>query len=62
MAAFQHLAERGLELLEGKDPQLRQRLEGRRDMYAFLSGNSLPCRSAGSKNVREATDERDDPN
>jgi len=42
MAAFQHLAERGLELLEGKDPQLRQRLEGRRDMYAFFE-RELPA-------------------
>jgi DNA-binding transcriptional regulator GbsR (MarR family) len=33
---FRQLAERGLEMLPGKPPQLRQRLEEMRDMHAFL--------------------------
>lgn len=33
---FRQLAERGLEMLQEKDPQLRQRLEEMRDMHAFL--------------------------
>lgn len=34
--AFRQLAERGLELLQGEDPHLLQRLEEMRDMHAFL--------------------------
>ncbi len=34
--AFRQLAERGLELLQGEDPYLLQRLEEMRDMHAFL--------------------------
>ncbi len=36
VTAFRSLTERGLELLEGKDPHIRQRLERMRDMYAFF--------------------------
>lgn len=35
ITAFRKLAERGLELLDGGDPQLQQRLEEMRDMHAF---------------------------
>ena len=36
VAMFRKLAERGLELMEGKAPQTRQGLEEMRDMYAFF--------------------------
>jgi DNA-binding transcriptional regulator GbsR (MarR family) len=35
MSEFRHLLERGLEMLEGKDLQIKQRLEGMRNIYVF---------------------------
>ncbi len=42
ITAFRQLAERGLELLEGENPQLRDRLIEMRDMHAFLE-QELPA-------------------
>ncbi len=42
ITAFRQLAERGLELLEGENPQLRDRLVEMRDMHAFLE-QELPA-------------------
>ena len=36
LKALRELAERGLALMAGKDPKLRQRLQELRDLYAFL--------------------------
>jgi DNA-binding transcriptional regulator GbsR (MarR family) len=36
VSEFRALAEEGLELLDGKDPQVRQRLEDMREMYRFF--------------------------
>jgi DNA-binding transcriptional regulator GbsR (MarR family) len=36
ITAFRQLAERGLELLQGEEPKLRDRLEEMHDMHAFL--------------------------
>jgi DNA-binding transcriptional regulator GbsR (MarR family) len=36
IAAFRQLAERGLQLLQGEDQQLQQRLQEMHDMHAFL--------------------------
>jgi hypothetical protein len=34
--SFRELADRGLEMLEGKSPQVRKRLDEIRDLYTFL--------------------------
>jgi len=36
LTAFRELGERGLALMAGKDPKIRQRLQELRDLYAFL--------------------------
>lgn len=45
ITAFRQLAERGLTLLEGENPQLGQRLEEMRDMHAFLE-TEIPLMTA----------------
>jgi len=35
ISEFRSLLERGLEMLEGKDSQVKQRLEGMRNLYVF---------------------------
>ncbi len=42
LSALRQLAERGLGLLEGKEPQLKTRLEEMRAMYAFFERELPP--------------------
>lgn len=52
LVAFRQLADRGLDLLQDKEPGLRLRLEEMRDMYAFFERELPPLLDRWEQNRR----------